>query len=506
MKIVLISTYLEIYSIGLRIISALLKKEGFQVNLLFLPQDFRTPLTPGNIEEIADFSKDADLIGLSLMSNQFPRSIEITKALRPKTKAPIVWGGIHPTTCPESCLEHADAVCIGEGEETFVDLARRLRDNPADIYTTPSLWFKKNGAFIKNPIRPLISDLDSLPYPDYAYEEQYLLDDGRIRVFNETYFKKHLSTIYLTLSSRGCPYSCSYCCNNAIKQIYHRQKSPLYRRRSLTHLMGELAWVKANIPFIKRILFEDDLFLATSDENIEQFCNVYKKEISLPFTVAGITPTTINEKRLRVLLDAGMCYVRMGIQTASRQTARLFNRNMDMERTFETIQLFNRYKKAIKHPYYDFILDTPWESIDDKMETLRYLARIPHPYKLNLFSMTFYPGTELYEKARKDGLITDDFRQIYEKNYTFLEHTYANALFYILYCNAWLPLRLKHALINKKLILFFDKHKLFGRIAFLLAKSQYLCIEGIKDILSGKMWRIIKFFQLRKLGGIFGYK
>jgi len=259
-----------------------------------------------------------------------------------------------------------------------------------------------------------------------------------------------------------------------------------------------LLWVKKHIPFIERILFEDDLFLATSDENIAAFCNIYTDKINLPFTVAGITPSTINEKRLVQLLDAGMCYVRMGIQTASASTAKLFNRNFDIKKTYETIMLFNKYKNRIKAPYFDFILDTPWESIDDKIETLTFLASMPQPYKMNLFSMTFYPGTALYEKAKKEGYIENAENQIYYKNYTFLKHTCANALFYILYCNSYLPLSIKKLLLQKKVILFLDKYEILGKIIFLAAKGQYLCIEALKDIMSGKFWRIARFFEIRK--------
>ena len=497
MKVTLISPYLEIYSVGPRIISSVLKQEGIPVQMLFLPQDFHHVFSENNLNDIVALVKDSDIVGISLMSNQFTRVAQLTRAIRARTGCFVVWGGIHPTAAPEQSLEHVDAICIGEGEESFRELVQKIQRGE-DVFTTRGFWFRKKGRIIRNDVRPLIKDLDSLPYPDYTYDEQLLFDNDRISTFTLQSLKKHLSNIYLTLASRGCPFSCAYCCNDMLKKLYG--SAALYRRRSLPHLIGELREIREELPFVTQMHFEDDLFLVAHEDVIREFCGTYSRTIGLPFTVGGIAPGTINDAKLRMLVDAGLLHVRMGIQSTSEHMARLYNRKLSKPQITETIQLFQRFRKELTTPYYDFILDSPWETIDDRIDSLRFFATIPKPFKMNLFSLTFYPGTSLYARAKEEGLISDEEKDVYSKNYTFLKHTFTNALYYFLYCNSYLPLRIKNCILNKKLIEFMEKRPALGKISFMAAKCQYLVMEGLQDIFSGRLWRIAKFFQIRKIG------
>ena len=79
-------------------------------------------------------------------------------------------------------------------------------------------------------------------------------------------------------------------------------------------------------------------------------------------------------------------------------------------------------------PSYDFILDVPYETDDDKIESLRFISNIPKPYQLQPFSLVLYPGTKLYQMAKEDGFIEDERRQIYSKSYTMREPSYLNFL------------------------------------------------------------------------------
>jgi hypothetical protein len=104
--------------------------------------------------------------------------------------------------------------------------------------------------------------------------------------------------------------------------------------------------------------------------------------------------------------------------------------------------MINEFRDKIKLPRYDIIVNNPWEKDGDLAETLMFFAKFPKPYLLNMFSLTFYPGTELYEKAVEDGIITDDLNDVYRKTYNLraygtsgklLNETYFNNLFYLLY-------------------------------------------------------------------------
>jgi len=137
--------------------------------------------------------------------------------------------------------------------------------------------------------------------------------------------------------------------------------------------------------------------------------------------------------------------LRVGIQTGSNHTRRLYKRHHTNEQVEECARIIHEFKKEIPLPRYDIIINNPWETEEDLTETLMLFAKLPKPYLMNMFSLTFYPGTELYEKAVKDGIITDDLEDVYRKSYNvrangtsgkLLNESYFNNLFYLLYVYA----------------------------------------------------------------------
>ncbi|UCD30334.1 MAG: cobalamin B12-binding domain-containing protein, partial [Planctomycetota bacterium] len=121
MKVILVSTYTYPVALGLRFISSYLKSAGHQVTTIFMSSKRDTAeadFPAGALEDFIDRCRDADLIGLSLMTNTYHRACYLTEALRESgNKVPIIWGGVHPTVSPDESLEVADMVCVGEGEE-----------------------------------------------------------------------------------------------------------------------------------------------------------------------------------------------------------------------------------------------------------------------------------------------------------------------------------------------------------------------------------------------------
>ena len=126
MKISLLSIYPDIQSYGIRTISSCLKKEGHDVDLFFLTREFIERFENKTMDDLVKLTKGSDLIGISLMSNFWDNAVQITTKLKEHYETPILWGGTHATIRPEECLEHADMVCIGEGEEALVELTRKM--------------------------------------------------------------------------------------------------------------------------------------------------------------------------------------------------------------------------------------------------------------------------------------------------------------------------------------------------------------------------------------------
>lgn len=118
---------------------------------------------------------------------------------------PIIYGGVHPTLLPEETIKHSlvDAICIGEGEKTIVEYLNRLEKGESP--NVKGIWYKENGKIVRNSLRPFIQNLDSLPFPNWDY--------WNIEKYFKTFFIPNSLSI---LSSRGCPYNCSFCSNRAI--------------------------------------------------------------------------------------------------------------------------------------------------------------------------------------------------------------------------------------------------------------------------------------------------
>ncbi|MFQ5646076.1 MAG: B12-binding domain-containing radical SAM protein, partial [bacterium] len=237
MKITLVSPFSDVSGTGIRTISACLKQNGHEVRLIFLPKDFRIRYDRQTLDQAVALAKGSDLIGITLMTNFFQNTIQLTRKFREETGIPVLWGGIHPTVRPEECLDHTEMICLGEGEETVVELAEKM-EKGQDYRHIPGMWFKDRKKIIRNSMRPLIQDLNSLPFQDYGFENNYILSGGRIQEMTGPILNMHLAGDYMAFPTRGCPFGCAYCCNNTINNLYPGQK-PL-RKRSVKHIIGEL--------------------------------------------------------------------------------------------------------------------------------------------------------------------------------------------------------------------------------------------------------------------------
>ena len=128
---------MKINAVGVRILSSCLKRDGWDVRILFLPRENVGDLYEESVlNDIVDLSEGSDLIGISLMTDDLPNVINIDKKIKQELNVPTVWGGIHPTIRPAESLQYTDMVCLGEGEETFVELARRIKSRGFRMMTT----------------------------------------------------------------------------------------------------------------------------------------------------------------------------------------------------------------------------------------------------------------------------------------------------------------------------------------------------------------------------------
>jgi radical SAM superfamily enzyme YgiQ (UPF0313 family) len=358
----------------------------------------------------------------------FDNAVALTEALR-ELNIPVLWGGIHPTIRPNECLDHADLLCVGEAEESLVELAAAISQGrfPADI---AGVWRKEGGRIVPGPLRLPVQDLDSVPMPDYDLATSFILTEQAIRPMDLQLMERYTQGTLITIPSRGCPFGCAYCCNNTLMAMYPGCKT--VRKRSIANIMAELVEAKKNLPFIRVIQLEDDAFFMYSAEDIKLFSSQYKEKIGLPLKVSGASPMTLTREKLAPLVDAGLAFTRMGIQSASPRIGKLYGRRQTNDQVLAAAGIINEFRDRMEAPQYDIIVDNPWETDEDQIETLMFLTRLPVPFRLMIYSMTFYPETELYRKAVREGLIKDELREVYRKHYHNCRKTYLNNLFFLL--------------------------------------------------------------------------
>ncbi len=433
MKVSLISLDHELYCIGIRILSSCLRQAGHEVQCIFLPPGeagnretpkFSTTYSVNLLDEVRDLCADSGLVGLSLMTNQFIPATSVTEHLkRSGIESPIIWGGIQPTVEPEECLEYADIVCLGEGEEALVELAGYL-DSGRPYLATRNMWIKSNGGVIRNPIRPLEQDLDRIPLPDYSCRNHFVAHMGHIDEltreklvqFGGERFRAQGEAIrYPIITSRGCPFSCTYCCNSVYKSLYPRQKR--LRWRSVDNIISELEIVQRDVAPISFVYIVDDNFTAQPQKQLELFCERYRAEIGVPFA-CQVSPLTITAEQLDTLLSAGCAKVTMGVETASERVAEIYGRGRFHKALSSAISLIERYRSRMPlPPTYQFIIDNPYETPEETLETLRMAIDLSRPWSNPVYSLMLFPGTPLYERAMRDGLITDKYSQIYGRDW-----------------------------------------------------------------------------------------
>ncbi|MBF0557628.1 MAG: B12-binding domain-containing radical SAM protein [Nitrospirae bacterium] len=522
MRITLIApTPPDVSAFGIRALSSYLKKHGKEVRLIFLPggvekfkykTGFKYEYEKSILDQVVELCKGSGLVGVSFMSNYLDRAVQICEALNNALDVPIMTGGIHPTVMPESCLSFSDIVCVGEGEEAVLELVQRLEEGK-DYTDIRNLQVKRGGKIYRNELRPLIQDLDSLPFYDFGTEGHFTYDNitkGLAPMskdllkrsfplephvegsFNDSY-KRTLS--YKTMTTRGCPHHCTFCAEKTLSDLYKGQG--YLRKRGISHIMDELLWVKREFPFVESIFLFDDTFLVRTTEEIREFSRAYKNTVGLPFHIQA-SPTTVTEEKMEALIDAGLAFVEMGIQSTSIAAKDLYKRKVPADTILRAAEVFRRYEGKIYPPCYHVILDNPWETPMDVVETLHLVLQLPRPFWLKRASLVCFPGTELYAKARQDGIITteeDERREIYAKHLHTPKGTYVNFLMYLAGFS-YFPRWIVRFLSNAFFVRLFERPWLSGVYmrSYRLGETLIILSKGIRAFVKGDFSRIYRFF------------
>lgn len=407
-NITLINLSRTLSSDGSRLISALLKREGHHVTNIFLSRVNSAIYESAELRQLHEFLHNTDLVMVGVYSSYVSRAILVTDFIHsqyPRLK--VIWGGPHCISMPEPSLRYADGICFSEGDLAIVELANKLSDG-LDFMDTPNMSFNVNGSLVINQALPPIADLDGLPYYDYDLKNQFLLDHNIVPLTTEilrqrhAYYPYNVPTYYF-LTSRGCPYLCSYCNNSRYINLFGHNS---LRFMSVDRIISELEDTFHQLDFFEMLFFADDDFFARPIKQIEDLAVKYKQKIGLPFIINS-SANTYHKEKMELLLDAGLKCIQMGVQSGSQRVIDdVFTRNIKVSKTHEVINLIAPYHETHKLDLLlDFIIDNPYETRDDVIATYNFLVDLPLHIMVNIFYLAFFPGTPIYERALKDGYI-----------------------------------------------------------------------------------------------------
>lgn len=417
MKVLLVSFFND-EAYGLRSLHSTLIENNIDAHMLFFkvePKQFRENHEKkirkdfkGNIRNASDHEIDLlvnyikiqkfDVVGFSLVSSHFTLYKRLYQKIKNIDGVTIVLGGWQPSMNPEKCIDYTDYLCIGEGEVSFCELVNRL-DNKQPTNDINNFWINANGTVIKNPVRPLTRDLSSFPIPLFDHKYSHVIENNKL-INSEPYFD---NTRYGTLIGRGCPHQCTYCSNSYMTNNIYPKSWARIRYRSIEHVKNEMIIVKEKLKHLKNINFYDEVFTPRM-EWIKEFFSWYKKEINIPF-YCFFFPGACNEEKCNVLADAGLSGVWLGVQSGSQRV-----RNEVFRRFYTNEQVINQAKVFHKcgiNVRYDFIFDNPFEKFDESLESIYMMLELPQPFSMNLFSLKFFPNTEITKMALEAGIINE---------------------------------------------------------------------------------------------------
>lgn len=523
MKIALLNpTPPGISSFGVRSISSFLQAHGHQVTLIFFPGSLGKLKVEGNfryeyhtdiISKVIKLCENVDLIGISFFTNYLDRAMQLTEQLKATTNTPIIWGGIHASTKPHEALRYADMVCLGEGELPLKELLDKM-EKGENYNEVTGIWFRNNdGHVIENSLHPLIKDLDSLPFFDFSNKDHYILNPKTncVEQLTDEIIRDtmplmpdqsgRLLRTYRTMTDRGCPHQCTYCNVPTLKGMYKNDESPFLRSRSPANVIAELVAIQEKYPFIQAIHIFDDTFFARPLPYIKEFAKLYSEQVALPMYCQA-SPNTISKQKLQVLINAGLVYVEMGIQTGSARIRTMYSRTESNEQILRATHLLHDFRMNLIPPDYHIILDNPWETEEDTLKTVRLLHSIPKPFGLAISSLVFYPKTALYERALKEGLIKDEMKEISLKPfYIPPKQSYVNFLVYLMTFPSF-PKFVMSFLIKDNVVERASSMKLtlFFKSIYALGEVTRIIIKGVRAILKGDIQRIRLYFEKIKIG------
>lgn len=388
--------YRDSENIGMEYLSSVLKKEGHETELIFktgtgskfgmvtfksfkkLDEDQKL------IQKAKQFSPD--ILAFGCETDLYQDTLQMARKLKHVLNVPTIIGGKHATNLPEEVINEDcfDMLCRGEGEEAIVEAANNL-EKGKDVSQIKNIWSKHGGEIIRNELRPLIQDLDSIPFPDRSLFHQY-------NAFGEQ---------LMVIGSRGCPHNCSYCNNSYYRDLY-KGKGKYIRRRSVDNIILEIKDALKKYK-IRSVQFEDENFLVDG-EWVKEFSEKYKEEIGLPFWCQA-NPNNITSEKIGYMKNANCKEIFMGVESGNEHIRKnVYNRHTTNEQIINSARTIKDAKILLQCTA---IFSAPDETPKEMWDTVNLIKKI-RPDAIPTYTLYPYYNTAVFEYAKKKGYLDEE--------------------------------------------------------------------------------------------------
>ncbi|MFQ6125955.1 MAG: B12-binding domain-containing radical SAM protein [Candidatus Heimdallarchaeota archaeon] len=382
--------FLQFYAppLGLAYIAAVLEEAGYR------PKILDAQSLGLSLKEFVDRVQRLrpDILGVQTFTPSFGETLDVAVQSKAIGIPWVVLGGAHPTLAPDETLTlgrgHIDLVIRGEAEYTFLELVRRLELGKS-LTDLRGISYQENGQIMHNPDARLIDNLDSLPFP-----ARHLLPMDVYRIFSTRL------AATTAISSRGCPYNCSFC---TVSHFYGRH----WRMRSATNIADELELLSDYGTIA--IAFVDDLF-GLNPRRVRELCREIRRRRLDEALIWGATVRAdIKSSLLKSMADAHCKMVFVGVESAKQKTLDNVKKGITLTKVKD---FFKHVKRNHIGTIGSFALGFPGETKQDILATIEWAITL-NP-NLAVFTLaTPYPGTAFWEECIKKGWVKEEEYHMY---------------------------------------------------------------------------------------------